>query len=63
MVAKNTHGWFYQLMESITHSALSKLKRTWRRTINFLSKYAKRANPDRDKEIGRLQYGLEPVTS
>jgi len=63
MVAKNTHGWFYQLMESITLSALSKLKQTWRRTIDFLSKYAKRANPDRDKETGRLQSGLNPVIS
>ena len=61
MVAKNTHGWFYQLMESITHSALSKLKQTWRKTLHFLSRYAQRAHPDRDKKTGRLQCGLKSV--
>ncbi|PAJ75776.1 IS4 family transposase [Pseudoalteromonas sp. NBT06-2] len=47
MVAKNTQGWFYQLMESITQGVISTLKRTWQKTINFLSKYAQRANPKR----------------
>ena len=63
MVAKNTQGWFYPLMESITKNTLSKLKKTWNRTISFLSRYAKRANPDRDKKTGRLQYGLNSVVS
>lgn len=63
MVAKNTQGWFYPLMELITQNMLSKLKSTWKRTIHFLSKYAKRAHPDRDKKTGRLQYGLNPITS
>lgn len=63
MVAKNTQCWFYPLMESITKNTLSKLKKTWNRTISFLSRYAKRANPDRDKKTGRLQYGLNSVVS
>jgi hypothetical protein len=63
MVAKNTQGWFYPLMELITQNMLSKLKKKWKSTINFLSKYAKRAHPDRDKKTGRLQYGLNPITS
>jgi hypothetical protein len=29
MVAKNTQGWFYQLMESITQGVISTLKKTW----------------------------------
>ena len=63
MIAKNTQGWFYPLMESITQNTFAKLKKVWKRTIGFLSKYAKRANPDRDKKRGRLQYGLHMVTS
>ena len=63
MIAKNTQGWFYPLMESITQNTLPKLKKVWKSTIEFLSKYAKRANPDRDKKRGRLQYGLHAVTS
>ncbi len=63
MVAKNTQGWFYPLMELITQNILSKLKKTWKSTIHFLSKYAKRAHPDRDKKTGRLQYGLKPIIS
>lgn len=63
MVAKNTQGWFYQLMESITQGVLSTLKKTWQKTINFLSKYAQRANPARDKDKGRLKCGLNPITS
>ena len=63
MVAKNTQGWFYPLMESITQNALPQLKKTWLKTVNFLSRYAKRAAPDRDKKTGRLQYGLNPVIS
>jgi len=62
MVAKNTQGWFYQLMESITQGVLSTLKKMWQKTINFLSKYAQRANPARDKEKGRLKCGLNPIT-
>jgi len=63
MVAKNTQGWFYQLMESITQGVISFLKETWQKTIHFLSKYAQRANPTRDKEKGRLKCGLNPIIS
>jgi len=63
MVAKNTQGWFYQLMESITQGVISTLKKTWQKTIKFLSKYAQRAHPTRDKEKGRLKCGLNPITS
>lgn len=63
MVAKNTQGWFYQLMESITQGVISTLKKTWQKTINFLSKYAQRANPKRDKEKGRLKCGLNPIVT
>ena len=63
MIAKNTQGWFYPLMESIIQNTFYQLKKMWEKTINFLSKYAQRANPDRDKKRGRLQYGLHPVTS
>ena len=45
MVAKNTQGYFYQLMELIMQNILSKLKKTCKNTINFLSKYAKRSPP------------------
>jgi hypothetical protein len=63
MVAKNTQGWFYQLMESITQGVISTLENAWQKTINFLSKYAQRANPTRDKEKGRLKCGLNPIIS
>ena len=49
MVAKNTQGWVYPLKKLITKNILSKLKKTWKSTIHFLSKYAKWALPDRDK--------------
>jgi hypothetical protein len=42
---------------------LSKLKKTWEKTVSFLSRYAKRAHPNRDEKTGRLQYGLSPITS
>jgi hypothetical protein len=63
MVAKNTQGWFYPFMESITQNMLSKLKKTWEKTVSFLSRYARRAHPNRDEKTGRLQYGLSPITS
>lgn len=63
MVAKNTQGWFYQLMESITQGVISTLNKAWQKTISFLSKYARRANPKRDKEKGRLKCGLNPILS
>ncbi|MFT6920537.1 MAG: hypothetical protein ACJA2G_003189 [Cognaticolwellia sp.] len=63
MVAKNTQGWFYQLMEAITQRVISTLKKTWQKTINFLSKYAQRAYQTRDKEKGRLKRGLHPIIS
>ena len=58
MVAKNTQSWFYPLMESILHDAYSELKETWNWAVNYLSRYAKRAHPDRDRKNGRLKYGL-----
>ena len=61
MIAKNTQSWFYLFMESVTKNLLSKLKEAWEKAVNFLSKYAKRANPDRDKKTGRLQYGLNSL--
>jgi hypothetical protein len=63
MVAKNTQGWFYQLMESITQGVILTLKKNWEKTIDFLSKYAQRANPTRDREKGRLKCGLNPIIS
>ena len=50
MVAKNTQGWFYPLIELITQNILPKLKKTCKNTINFLSKHAKRSPPYRDKK-------------
>jgi hypothetical protein len=43
MVAKNTQGWFYQLMESITQGVIFTLKKT----INFLSQDTERSEPDK----------------
>ena len=43
MVAKNTQDLFYPLMELIMLNILSKLQKMWKKTIHFLSKYAKRA--------------------
>ena len=63
MVAKNTQGWFYQLMESIIQRAGTTQNKIWKKTVTFLSKYAQRANPIRDKEKGRLQCGLNPIIS
>jgi hypothetical protein len=63
MVAKNTQGWFYQLMESITQGVILTLKKTWEKTIDFLSKYAQRANLTRDRGKGRLKCGLNPIIS
>lgn len=61
MVAKNTQGWFYQLMNALTKQSYSLITKAWSITLNFLSKYAKRANPDRDKKSGRLQFGIKAV--
>ncbi|RLV57860.1 IS4 family transposase, partial [Parashewanella curva] len=58
MVAKNTQSWFYQLMESITHDSNSQTRPVWYWVIDYLSKYAKRAHPERDRKTGRLRYGL-----
>lgn len=52
---------FYPLMESILHDAYSELKETWNWAVNYLSRYAKRAHPDRDRKTGRLKYGLASV--
>ncbi len=61
MVAKNTQSWFYPLMESILHGTAPELKQTWNWAIDYLSRYAKRAHPDRDRKTGRLQYGLVSI--
>ena len=61
MVAKNTQGWFYPLMESILHGTTPELKQTWNWAIDYLSRYAKRAHPDRDRKTGRLRYGLVSI--
>jgi hypothetical protein len=63
MVAKNTQGWFYKLMGSITHYDVDELKQVWNWAVDYLSRYAKRAHPDRDRKTGRLQCGLNPVIS
>lgn len=63
MVAKNTQGWFYKLMESIIHYDHKELKQVWQWAIYYLSKYAKRAHPDRDRKTGRLAPGLTPFIS
>jgi len=63
MVAKNTQGWFYKLMESIIHYDLADLKQTWCWAMDYLSRYAKRAHPDRDRKTGRLAPGLVPIIS
>ncbi len=46
MVAKNTQGWFYQLMESITQGVISTLKNTWQKAINFFLKICSKSEPD-----------------
>ena len=63
MVAKNTQGWFYKLMESIIHFDQSTLIQTWNWAVDYLARYAKRAHPDRDRESGRLAPGLTPIIS
>ena len=63
MVAKNTQGWFYKLMGAITHYDVDELKQVWNWAVDYLSRYAKRAHPDRDRKTGRLQCGLNPVIS
>lgn len=63
MVAKNTQSWFYQFMESITHDSNSQIRPVWYWVIDYLSKYAKRAHPDRDRKTGRLRYGLVSLNS
>lgn len=70
MIAKNAQGWFYPLMESIVNKRLSTLRKVWTSTIEFLSKYAKRATPDKDKkEVGcnmvctRLPLNVQPMDS
>lgn len=61
MVAKNTQGWFYPLMEAIVHDVRSELKRTWFWAIDYLARYAKRAHPARERRTGRLRYGLVSI--
>jgi hypothetical protein len=63
MVAKNTQGWFYKLMESILHYDHMELKQTWHWAVDYLATYAKQAHPDRDRKTGRLAAGLKPVIS
>ena len=63
LVAKNTQGWFYKLMESIIHFDQIELKQTWHWAIDYLARYAKRAHPDRDRKTGRLAPSLTPIIS
>ena len=63
MVAKNTQGWFYPLMESILQQMPHDIKTTWYWAVEHLSRYAKRASPLKDRQTGRLQYGVEPAIS
>jgi len=60
MVAKNTQGWFYQLMGFICHQMRNEIRSTWYWTVEYLSQYAKRASPLKDRLTGRFQYGVEP---
>jgi IS4 transposase len=63
MVAKNTQGWFYPLMEAITLHVYSEMRYIWSRTIKYLSQYARRASQFKDRQTGRLQYGVEPINA
>ena len=63
IVAKSTQGWFFQLMLAIQKGTLSELRKAWRWACDYLSSYAKRANPDRDKKTGRMQYGIKSIFS
>lgn len=63
MVAKNTQGWFYPLMESITLDLRSEMAYLWDKTVRYLSHYAQRASHSRDRKSGRLQFGVEPFNA
>lgn len=63
MVAKNTQGWFYPFMESITWRLRSEMNYLWDKTVRYLSHYAQRASHSRDRKSGRLQFGVEPFNA
>ena len=63
MVAKNTQGWFYPLMESITLHLRSEMDYLWDKTVIYLSTYAQRASHSKDRKSGRLQFGVEPFNA
>ena len=63
MVAKNTQGWFYPLMEVITLHVYSEMRHIWSRIIKYLSQYAWRASQLKDRKSGRLQFGVEPFNT
>ncbi len=63
ITAKSTQGWFYNLMEALISNSPTKLRKAWDWTVKFLSKYAKRADPKRDRKTGRMQYGVKSVFS
>lgn len=63
MVAKNTQGWFYPLMESITLHLRSEMDYLWDKTVRYLSRYAQRASHSKDRKSGRLQFGIEPFNA
>lgn len=44
MVAKNTQGWFYQLMESITQGVMSTLKKV-AKNYQFFVKICSKSEP------------------
>ena len=46
MVAKNTQGWFYQLMESITQGVISTLKKNMAKSYRFFIKIRSKSKPE-----------------
>ena len=51
------------IMIAITLHAYSEMRYLWSRTIKYLSQYARRASQLKDRQIGRLQYGVEPINA
>lgn len=50
-------------MEAITLHAYSEMRYIWSRTVKYLSQYARRASQLKDRQTGRLQYGVEPINA
>jgi hypothetical protein len=49
------------LFQALTDGRFSNIERAFQKAIDYLSKNAIRAHPQRDRKQGRLQGGLEPV--